>query len=51
MLKSIHTKRFDDLLRLFGYDKAKVVVEVERALGRKLQKPKAEPASQQPQLV
>ena len=48
VLKSIHTKKFDELLKLFGYDKTKVVMEVEKALGRKLQKPKAEPASQQP---
>lgn len=42
VLKCIHTQKFDDLLKLFGYDKTKIVQEVEKCLGRKLLKPKQE---------
>lgn len=39
VLKALYTKRFEELLKLFGYERAKVVGEVEKALGRKLIKP------------
>ncbi len=49
-MKCLHLGKFDDLLKSFGYDKTKIVHEVERVLGRKLLKPKQEqaPAPQKP---
>lgn len=35
-LKSLSTKRYDDLFKLFGFDKTKTIYEVEKYLGRKL---------------
>jgi hypothetical protein len=41
-MKALHLGSFNDLLKTFGYDKTKIVQEVERCLGRKLLKPKQE---------
>ncbi len=38
-IKCIHKNKFDDLFKLFGFDKNKVVYEVEKYLGKKLAKP------------
>lgn len=42
VLKCLHKAKFDDLFKMFGYDKTKIVQEVEKCLGRKLLKPKQE---------
>lgn len=39
-MKCLHLGKFDELLRSFGWDKTKIVQEVEKTLGRKLLKPK-----------
>lgn len=39
-MKCLHKGKFDDLLKAFGFDKTKIVQEVEKVLGRKLLKPK-----------
>lgn len=51
-MKCLHKGKFDDLLKSFGYDKTKIVQEVEKVLGRKLLKPKQEQqaAPQQPMM-
>jgi hypothetical protein len=41
-MKALRADTFDDLLKTFGYDKTKIVQEVERVLGRKLLKQKQE---------
>jgi len=41
-MKALHLGSFEELLKTFGYDKQKIVQEVERVLGRKLLKPKQE---------
>ena len=46
-MKSLRADNFDDLLKNFGYDKTKIVQEVERCLGRKLLKHKQEQQTQQ----
>jgi hypothetical protein len=53
VMKSLHLGKFDDLLKSFGFDKTKIVQEVERVLGRKLLKPKQEqaPVPQKPAQV
>jgi len=44
-MKCLHLGKFDFLLKSFGYDKTKIVQEVEKVLGRKLLKPKQDPNS------
>ena len=39
VLKCLIEDNYDDLLKLFGIDKNKAVFEVEKMLGRKLNKP------------
>ena len=41
-MKCLYKGKFDDLLKTFGYDKTKIVQEVEKCLGRKILKPKQE---------
>ena len=41
-MKGIHKGSFDDLLRMFGFDKNKVIGEVEKVIGRKLNRPNQE---------
>jgi hypothetical protein len=38
-MKCLNKGKFDDLLKIFGYDKTKITQEVEKVLGRKLLKP------------
>lgn len=38
-LKCRFYKNYDELLKMFGFEKNKVVTEVERFLGKKLNKP------------
>lgn len=38
-IKCIFKNKYDDLFKLFGFDKNKVVYEVEKYLGKKLAKP------------
>ena len=46
-MKALHLGSFNELLKTFGYDKTKIIQEVERCLGRKLLKPKQEQQVQQ----
>jgi hypothetical protein len=39
VLKCLLVEKFDDLLKEFGIDKNKAAIEVERYLGRKIQRP------------
>lgn len=38
-MRCIHTKSYDQLYKLFGFDNNKIVKEVEKYLGKKLLKP------------
>jgi len=38
-IHSIHNKQYDDLFKLFGFDKVKLSYEVEKYLGKKIAKP------------
>ena len=38
-MKCSFYKNYDDLFKMFGFDKTKVVTEAERFLGKKLNKP------------
>jgi hypothetical protein len=38
-MKCIYLNKYDDLLKMFGFDKSKVIGEVEKYLGRKISKP------------
>jgi hypothetical protein len=51
IMKALHLGSFNELLKTFGYDKTKIVQEVERCLGRKLLKPKQEQQQVQQQPV
>ena len=44
-MKCVFFNKFDDLFKMFGFDKTKVVAEVERYLGKRLNKPASEPGS------
>jgi NACalpha-BTF3-like transcription factor len=48
-MKCLHAGNFDDLLKYFGFDKTKIVQEVEKVLGRKLLKPKQQEQAAAPQ--
>ena len=45
-MKCVYFKNFDNLLDMFGFNKNKIISEVERYLGKKLNKPAQESASQ-----
>jgi hypothetical protein len=38
-MKCIFLNKYDDLLKMFGFEKQKVLAEVEKYLGRKIAKP------------
>ena len=42
-MKCIYKRQYDDLLKIFGYDKKKIVQEVEKYLGKRLLKPELNP--------
>lgn len=38
-MKCIFKNQYDELLKMFGFDKTRIVTEVEKYLGKKLAKP------------
>jgi hypothetical protein len=38
-IKCIYLNKYDELQRMFGYDKNKILTEVEKFLGKKLARP------------
>jgi len=45
-LNCLHLKQYDELFRMFGFDKTKLTFEVEKFLGRKIARPQAEQSTQ-----
>ena len=39
VMKCLHKNQYDELFKMFGFDKKRTIHEVERYLGRKLAKP------------
>lgn len=38
-IKCIYKNKYDDLFKLFGFDRSKVISEVEKYLGKKIPRP------------